>query len=39
MPFIQAATVLLIPLSVVMILFVKVPTVIALISFIPHARP
>ncbi|MCJ1713110.1 glycosyltransferase family 2 protein [Curtobacterium sp. VKM Ac-2922] len=37
MPFIQAATGLLIPLSVVMIAFVKVPTVIALISFIPLA--
>ncbi|WIB66636.1 glycosyltransferase family 2 protein [Curtobacterium sp. MCBD17_035] len=37
MPFIQAATGLLIPLSVLMIVFVKVPTVIALISFIPVA--
>ena len=37
MPFIQAATGLLIPLSVLMILFVKVPTPIALISFIPVA--
>jgi glycosyltransferase XagB len=37
MPFIQAATGLLIPLSVVMILFVKVPTAIALVSFVPLA--
>jgi cellulose synthase/poly-beta-1,6-N-acetylglucosamine synthase-like glycosyltransferase len=37
MPFIQAATGLLIPLSVLMILFVKVPTSIALITFIPLA--
>ena len=37
MPFIQAATGLLIPLSVLMIAFVKVPTAIALISFIPLA--
>lgn len=37
MPFIQAATGLLIPLSVLMILFVKVPTAIALVSFIPVA--
>lgn len=37
MPFIQAATGLLIPLSVLMILFVKVPTAVALVSFIPVA--
>ena len=37
MPFIQATTGLLIPLSVIMIAFVKVPTAIALISFIPLA--
>ncbi|WIE76512.1 glycosyltransferase family 2 protein [Curtobacterium sp. MCSS17_007] len=37
MPFIQAATGLLIPLSVLMILFVKVPTPVALVSFIPVA--
>ena len=37
MPFLQAATGALIPLSLVLILFVKVPTVIALITFIPIA--
>ncbi|WP_082474014.1 glycosyltransferase [Curtobacterium sp. Leaf261] len=37
MPFVQAATGLLIPLSVLMIVFVKVPTAIALVSFIPVA--
>ncbi|PVZ94865.1 glycosyl transferase [Amnibacterium flavum] len=37
MPFLQAATGLLIPLSLVLILFVKVPTPIALLSFLPIA--
>lgn len=37
MPFLQAATGLLIPLAVVLILFVKVPTVVALITFLPLA--
>ena len=37
MPFLQAATGALIPLSLVLILFVKVPTVIALITFVPIA--
>ncbi|MBK4347018.1 glycosyltransferase family 2 protein [Lacisediminihabitans sp. G11-30] len=37
MPFLQAITGLMIPLSLVLILFVKVPTVIALITFIPLA--
>ena len=37
MPFIQAATGLLIPISVVLILTVKVPTAIALVSFVPLA--
>ncbi|NHI16075.1 glycosyltransferase family 2 protein [Microbacterium sp. CBS5P-1] len=35
MPFIQAATGLLIPISIAFILLVKVPTVIALITFLP----
>ncbi|MBI5161057.1 MAG: glycosyltransferase family 2 protein [Micrococcales bacterium] len=37
MPFLQAFTGLLIPLSVVMILLVKVPTWVALVTFIPLA--
>jgi cellulose synthase/poly-beta-1,6-N-acetylglucosamine synthase-like glycosyltransferase len=37
MPFIQAITGLLIPVSVILILTVKVPTVVALITFIPVA--
>lgn len=37
MPFLQAATGLLIPLSVLLILFAKVPTVVALLTFIPLA--
>ena len=37
MPFLQAATGLLIPISLALIFFVKVPTVIALITFIPLA--
>lgn len=37
MPFLQAATGLLIPISLVLIFAVKVPTVIALITFIPLA--
>jgi cellulose synthase/poly-beta-1,6-N-acetylglucosamine synthase-like glycosyltransferase len=37
MPFVQATTGLLIPLSVLMIVFIKVPTGIALVSFIPVA--
>ena len=37
MPFLQAATGLLIPLSVFLILVVKVPTVVALLTFIPLA--
>lgn len=37
MPFLQAATGLVIPLSIVLILFIKVPTPIALISFLPLA--
>ncbi|GAA4708919.1 Glycosyltransferase, catalytic subunit of cellulose synthase and poly-beta-1,6-N-acetylglucosamine synthase [Promicromonospora umidemergens] len=37
MPFLQAATGLLIPLSVCLILFAKVPTVVALLTFIPLA--
>lgn len=37
MPFLQAATGLLIPLSVFLILVVKVPTAVALITFIPLA--
>jgi len=35
MPFLQAATGLLIPISLLLILFVKVPTVVALITFLP----
>ncbi|MEW1836296.1 glycosyltransferase family 2 protein [Microbacterium sp. NPDC079995] len=35
MPFIQAATGLLIPISIVFILLVKVPTVVALVTFLP----
>lgn len=35
MPFIQAATGLLIPISILFILLVKVPTVVALITFLP----
>ncbi|WEK59873.1 MAG: glycosyltransferase family 2 protein [Candidatus Microbacterium colombiense] len=37
MPFLQAATGLLIPLSVFLILVVKVPTAVALLTFIPLA--
>lgn len=37
MPFLQALTGLLIPLSIALIIWVKVPTIIALISFIPIA--
>ncbi|MCJ0701322.1 glycosyltransferase family 2 protein [Frigoribacterium sp. CFBP9039] len=37
MPFIQAATGLMIPISIALILTVKVPTAIALVSFIPLA--
>ncbi|WP_423923335.1 glycosyltransferase [Frigoribacterium sp. 2-23] len=37
MPFIQAATGLLIPISVLLIFTIKVPTAVALISFIPVA--
>lgn len=37
MPFLQAATGLLIPLSVFLILVVKVPTIVALLTFIPLA--
>lgn len=37
MPFLQAATGLLIPLAVILILFVKVPTAVALITFLPLA--
>ncbi|WP_394685663.1 glycosyltransferase [uncultured Microbacterium sp.] len=37
MPFLQAATGLVIPLSIVLILFIKVPTPIALLSFLPLA--
>jgi cellulose synthase/poly-beta-1,6-N-acetylglucosamine synthase-like glycosyltransferase len=37
MPFLQAFSGLLIPLAVVLILFVKVPTVVALITFVPLA--
>ena len=37
MPFLQAATGLLIPMSVFLILVVKVPTVVALLTFIPLA--
>lgn len=37
MPFLQAATGLLIPLSLFLILVVKVPTVVALLTFIPLA--
>ncbi len=37
MPFLQAATGLLIPVSLVLILTVKVPTAIALITFVPVA--
>lgn len=37
MPFLQAATGLLIPLSVFLILVVKVPTLVALLTFIPLA--
>jgi cellulose synthase/poly-beta-1,6-N-acetylglucosamine synthase-like glycosyltransferase len=37
MPFIQAATGLLIPVSIVLILTTKVPTAIALVSFVPLA--
>lgn len=35
MPFIQAATGLLIPISILFILLVKVPTAVALITFLP----
>ncbi|MET4783655.1 glycosyltransferase family 2 protein [Glaciihabitans sp. UYNi722] len=37
MPFLQAITGLMIPLSLALIFFVKVPTIIALITFIPIA--
>lgn len=37
MPFLQALTGLLIPLAVVLVVFAKVPTVVALITFIPLA--
>ena len=37
MPFIQAATGLMIPISIVLILTTKVPTAVALISFVPLA--
>lgn len=37
MPFLQAASGLLIPLSLLLIFFIKVPTVVALITFIPLA--
>ncbi len=37
MPFLQAATGILIPISLTLIFLVKVPTVIALITFIPLA--
>ncbi|WP_235556640.1 glycosyltransferase [Microbacterium sp. GCS4] len=37
MPFLQAATGLLIPLSIFLILVVKVPTAVALLTFIPLA--
>ncbi|MET0303962.1 MAG: glycosyltransferase family 2 protein, partial [Microbacteriaceae bacterium] len=37
MPFLQAATGLIIPISIAVILFVKVPTVVALFTFIPLA--
>jgi cellulose synthase/poly-beta-1,6-N-acetylglucosamine synthase-like glycosyltransferase len=37
MPFLQAATGLLIPISIVIALTVKVPTVVALLTFIPLA--
>ena len=37
MPFIQAATGLLIPVSIILILTTKVPTAIALVSFVPLA--
>lgn len=35
MPFLQAATGLLIPISIALVLFVKVPVVVALITFLP----
>lgn len=35
MPFLQAATGLLIPISIALVLFAKVPVVIALITFLP----
>ncbi len=37
MPFLQAATGLLIPLSICLILFAKVPTAVALLTFVPLA--
>jgi cellulose synthase/poly-beta-1,6-N-acetylglucosamine synthase-like glycosyltransferase len=37
MPFLQASTALVIPLSLVFIFVVKVPTIVALITFIPLA--
>lgn len=37
MPFLQAATGLLIPVSLLLILFVKVPTEVALLTFLPIA--
>ena len=37
MPFLQAISGIMIPISLVLILFVKVPTVIAMITFIPIA--
>lgn len=35
MPFLQAATGILIPISLTLIIFVKVPTVVALVTFLP----
>lgn len=35
MPFLQAATGLLIPISIALVLFVKVPVIVALITFLP----
>jgi cellulose synthase/poly-beta-1,6-N-acetylglucosamine synthase-like glycosyltransferase len=37
MPFLQAATGLLVPLSVAIVLLIKVPTIVALVTFIPVA--
>ncbi|WP_237280253.1 glycosyltransferase [Subtercola vilae] len=35
MPFLQAATGMLIPFSLLLIIFVKVPTIVALVTFLP----